>query len=63
MKNLHDTITVREAADALGVSVQQVHRLVEAGTIAVVHQLPGATGAKLLDRADLERYATNRRAS
>lgn len=60
MTNLTDTVTVREAADMLGVSVQHVHRLVRAGAIGVVHRLPGITGAKLLDRNHVERIVSER---
>lgn len=60
MKDLAETITVREAAETLGLSVQQVHRLADAGTLEVVHQLPGATGAKLLDRSSVDRFLAER---
>lgn len=60
MKSPSDTITVREAADILGLSVQHVHRLIESGTLTVERQLPGATGAKLLPRSDVDALQARR---
>ena len=60
MTTLTDTVTVREAAAMLGVSVQHVHRLVRAGQLDVLHQLPGTTGAKLLRRSQVERFVAER---
>lgn len=54
MKSPSDTITVREAADILGLSVQHVHRLIESGALTVERQLPGATGAKLIPRTEVD---------
>lgn len=60
MTTLTDTVTVREAAAMLGVSVQHVHRLIAAGALAVAHRLPGPTGAKLLVRSEVENVLAER---
>ena len=60
MATLTDTVTVREAAEMLGVSVQHVHRLIHAGHLDVAWRLPGPTGAKLLARTQVEHLLAER---
>ena len=60
MEDFVATVTVREAADMLGVSVQHVHRLIEAGQLNIAYRLPGPTGAKLLHLACVEALLAER---
>jgi excisionase family DNA binding protein len=46
-----------EASKILGVHRATFLRWVEDGVIKPVHQLPGVNGAKLFDRAEVERLA------
>jgi excisionase family DNA binding protein len=58
---LNSTLTVKQAAEILGVTVRAVHDMIERGELTVIAQLPGLTGAKLLARAQVETLAKTRR--
>lgn len=49
---MHST---KQAAEALGVSVRTIHRLVSAGELVPVLKLPGRTGPYLFDDAEIIR--------
>ena len=53
-------LTTAQAAEALGVSVRTVHRMVAAGTLTPTMKLPGTTGAYLLDAAEVRNLATGK---
>lgn len=57
-----DHLTTAQAAEALGVSVRTVHRMVSAGTLTPTMKLPGTTGAYLLDAAEVENVKRNKEA-
>lgn len=48
-------LTAQEAAEILGVSRWTVRRWVKSDYIRPSHQLPGTTGARLFDRAEVDR--------
>lgn len=48
-------MTSAQVADALGVSLRTLGRLVDAGEISFVMQLPGLRGARLFSRSEVER--------
>lgn len=54
MPNPDDLIPTVEAAQILGVERSTLTRWAESGKIQVAQQLPGATGARLFRRADIE---------
>ena len=47
-------LTTREAADALGVTVQTIAKWVDKGRIAPALQGPGLRGAMFFDPSDIE---------
>ncbi len=57
MPSHRDLIGSAEACSILGIHGSTLGRWVKAGRIAPVHQNPGANGAMLFDRADVERLA------
>lgn len=57
-----DHLTTAQAAEALGVSVRTVHRMVSAGTLTPTMKLPGTTGAYLLDADEVENVKRNKAA-
>ncbi len=50
-------ITTPEAARILFKSTRSIHRMVDAGTLKPIRQLPGPNGAFLFDRAEVEAIA------
>lgn len=50
-------ITAAEAAEIIGKDRRQITRLVERGELKATRKLPGATGAYLFNRADVEALA------
>jgi hypothetical protein len=55
------TCTVVEAASIIACSRQRVDQLVAAGTLhAFVHHVPDGRCRRVLDRAEVERYASER---
>lgn len=58
----NDLIGVSEAADLASVSRGTIKRLAADGTLPVHTKMPGATGAYLFRRADVERFAKERAA-
>jgi hypothetical protein len=58
-----DLLTSTQAGALIGKSGKTILRLMEAGRIAAVTQLPGTKGAYLFRRGDVERLAQARRAS
>lgn len=55
-----ELIGVAEAATELNLTVRQVHRLIDNGTIPLVTKLASATGAKIVRRSDVEALAAER---
>lgn len=51
------TVTSRETAQLLGVSVATVTRMVRRGDLIPAHQAPGRRGAYLFDRSYIEQLA------
>jgi excisionase family DNA binding protein len=60
--DLDANITAKQAAEILKVTVRTVHNLIKSGELTTVAQIPGATGAKLLDRKQVESLAEARAA-
>jgi len=58
--DLEANITAKQAADILQCTVKTVHNLIKRGDLASVGQLPGPTGAKLLDRVQVQNLAKQR---
>lgn len=58
-----DLLTTADVADRLEVSVYHVSRLVRDGKLTPAHQLPGTTGARLFDEAEVDRFLTARKAA
>lgn len=52
-----DLLTTREAAEILGCSVSQAHRLADLGELPIAHKVPGLRGPRLFRRTDVERLA------
>lgn len=50
-----ESLTSRQAADQLGVSVQKFHRLMASEKVAPVMEAPGLRGAKFWNARDIER--------
>jgi len=51
------SLSSREAADRLGVTVQKFHRLTRTFNLAAVAAVPGIRGAKFWNAADIEALA------
>ena len=62
MAQSFDLLTLRQVADALGVSHRTARRMLDAKVLCPAVQLPGATGALLFARADVDRLAQERAA-
>lgn len=58
MPDVDDLLGSREAARLLGIDRSTLTRWVRDGRIAPIHTLPGATGAHLFRRSDLEELAS-----
>jgi len=58
--DLEANITVKQAAEILEVTVRTIHNLIKSGELTTVAQIPGATGAKLLDRIQVQNLAKQR---
>lgn len=58
--DLNANITAKQAAEILAVTVRTIHNLIKSGELTAVAQIPGATGAKLLDRKQVEALAEKR---
>jgi excisionase family DNA binding protein len=58
-----EPMTTREAAKVLGVHHTTVTRMVQRGVMAAIRKLEGPTGDLLFDPAEVDRVATERRAS
>ena len=58
-----EPMTTWEAAEVLGVHVTTVTRMVQRGDMHAITKLRGRTGDYLFDPAEVERVATERRAS
>lgn len=56
-------IGAAEAARILGVNRGTISRLAAAGEIQTAVELPGRTGARLFEIAEIERYQARRRAT
>ena len=56
-------VTAAEAAELVGVDRSTIARWVAAGRLTAAHKNPGATGARLFDRAEVEALAADRAAS
>lgn len=54
MSKRDDLLTTRQAAARYGTTVSTLNRLAAAGIVRVAVKLPGATGARLYRRADLD---------
>ena len=52
-----ELLGVTEAAKLIGCSDRTVKRLAKSGALPHAHKLPGATGAYLFRRADVELHA------
>ena len=50
-----ETVTSKEAADRIGISLSTFHNWIAAERITPVKKLPGARGPYLFDAADVER--------
>ena len=50
-------ITVREAAERLGIAVSTVHKRISTGQYPVAFKVDGKTGAYLLDPKEIDRIA------
>jgi len=57
-----DLLTADQAAIALGVNRRTVNRWATSGRLAVAHRSPGATGALLFSRSDVDALRHERRA-
>ena len=57
-----DLLGASEAAELTGYSVRTIKRLALSGKLPHVHKLPGANGAYLFNREDVERLAQERAA-
>lgn len=57
MANPDDLIPSVEATDMLGVGRSTLTRWVKSGRLPEAKKLPGATGARLFRRSDIERVA------
>lgn len=57
MEHGDDLLTSPQVGLALGKSARTIHRMVEAGELQPVQQLPGPNGAFLFRRADVEALA------
>lgn len=53
-----ETVTSREAADRIGISLSTFHNWLTAGRVKAAKQLPGARGAYLFEVAEIERVRT-----
>jgi predicted site-specific integrase-resolvase len=49
-----ELVSAAEAAQIRKVSRATINRLAAAGLLRVAHQMPGKTGARLFDRAEVE---------
>lgn len=58
-----ELLTARQVADRLGVSVFTVASWARSGKLRTAVQGPGVRGARLFDRSDVERFATERGAT
>jgi predicted site-specific integrase-resolvase len=58
-----DLVGLREAAEILNVDRSTLFRWVQLGKVEPTMKLPGATGAMLFDRAEMQRLAAERAAS
>lgn len=50
-------VSAAEAAAILRISRATLNRWAAAGTVSIVHEMPGRTGARLFDRAEIEALA------
>jgi len=57
-----ELLGVSEAAELVGVSIATIKRAAIAGRLPVARKLPGATGAYLFRRADVEALRAERAA-
>jgi len=57
-----ELLGVREAAQIVGVSVATIKRAAATGNLPPAHKLPGANGAYLFHRSDVEALAQERAA-
>ncbi len=55
-----DLLTTADVAERTGITVHHVSRLVREGKLTPAHQLPGATGARLFDEAEVDRFLAER---
>jgi excisionase family DNA binding protein len=55
-----DLLSAAEAATILNVSRATLNRWAAQGTVRTVHAMPGQTGARLFDRAEIETLAAER---
>ena len=56
------TLTTRNVADRLGVTVRQVHTLVRRGDLTPVGRLDPPTGTYFFTEAEVDKYAATREA-
>ena len=57
-----EEVTAAQAAEIIGTDRRQITRMVQREQLAPTRKLPGATGAYLFARADVERIAAERAA-
>lgn len=60
MPDEQDLIGSAEACRLLAIHASTLTRWVADGEVAAAHQLPGKNGARLFDRAEIERRAAER---
>jgi len=61
MTNPDDLLTSAEAGRIIDRSARTIQRLIEAGTLPCVRQLPGPNGPYLIRRSDVEALLTSER--
>lgn len=58
-----EILTTTEAAQLLSCSARTVQRMIDAGELTLVRQLPGPNGAFIISRAEVERVLAERAAA
>ena len=58
-----DLLTTADVAERTGLTVYTISRLVREGKLTPAHQLPGTTGARLFDKAEVDRFLSARKAA